>query len=168
MDALNSLGRWIMDRLDREHRTISEFCRLTGLSRKVLMRVMTADETAPMPDKARGRALSEFLSRFGLVTYADRRNFLQKLLRNAVPDEVRSLLDAIEVIHADERRRAEISDRTMKRIFDAVNASDASSAITALHAYAERLSPSRVRAITQALDDYQVEIEKLEKKTKVV
>jgi len=95
-----------------------------------------------------------------LITVHQRREFLLRLLRQAVPANLCMLVDELETLNNRARAKAEISDRALRKICDVFNSEDESSAIRALHNWADRMSPSRVRAIASAVEEYRDEMEK--------
>lgn len=161
MAGFSDFGRWFLSYFNEEIRTTTAFARASGMSFGQAKRLLCDDESESSPKDRRGDALVNFLrDAIGLRTVKERRDFLVRLMRRQIPTELRGIFEEIEHINEKQRAQAEISDRALRRICDVLNASDESSAAHSLHRWAERMSPSRIRAIAQVIDEYQEESKK--------
>ena len=160
MAVFSNFGNWLMGHLDQEHRTTATLAKALNIPWKQAQRLLTDPEPARSPGDNRSDALLMLMDEMNLITVHQRREFLLRLLRQAVPANLCMLVDELETLNNRARAKAEISDRALRKICDVFNSEDESSAIRALHNWADRMSPSRVRAIASAVEEYRDEMEK--------
>jgi hypothetical protein len=161
MRGFSNFGKWFMGHFDEEHRTVSTLAKALNIPWKQAKRLLTDKEPARSAGDRRSDALLMLLDEMQLHTVHQRREFLLRLLRQTIPANLCMLVDELESLNERARAKAEISDRALRKICDVFNSEDESSAIRALHNWADRMSPSRVRAIASAVEEYRDEMEKV-------
>jgi hypothetical protein len=149
MQILSQFGEWLWNCLGAgasERALVRRLVDEIGLSPTAARRMLFGDDRHIVRDH-RALALAELLHRLGADSPFDRQELMALMLRSMTPDDLKFIVDAIQVEIDKAWKKSQESSAILREAYGILNGSDAESAVQSIQRLIPQATPERWAAL---------------------